>query len=745
MSKLNTYGEFKKFINGYYWYAGLRRAFVVLFPSIVLYHFGLLGSWIMMPLGASMIGLGDVVGAMQRRVTAMLMSIAYFFTVALLAGYARDYFWLSVLALIILSFVGSLIGVYGKRVTNMGSAGLTIGIFFMDTHFVPSHILWNATAMTFGGLFYLLVFFISYKLRPYRLIEQLLGENLIEVAQLLRIKSEFYTKNFDNKNLLSRMMQEQVTLRSQQENIREVILKTRMIVDRSSRRGRALFLIFLDIFDLFEQIVNSQQDYTKLHKAFDDTHILSYLGKYMQGLAKELQQLGLDVQAGSKATSTEDLDIAMLKCKDVFYSLRDSRMNAANMEDYIMLRQVIYVVQSMTERVKRLRLAASFDKKTLDDVQSSTEGLLSFLPKQQYGWQLFVNNLSLKSDMFRHALRVTIALLTGFFIEYFFKLGHSYWIMMTTVIVLKPSFSFARERNIQRILGTVAGGIISFVIVYYVQNSTVLFILLCLATLMCYSFSDINYFVFVIGITMMVVLLYSFIAPHMFDRVLLERIMNSLIGALIAFLASLFILPNWGNRYIQNYISEMISASNAYFTAVSKCFIGAPSTDMELKLKRKDFTIALANLSDNFQRMLTDPKRQRQHLQSIYKFVALSHTLFSYTVSLARFAINRKHEYDPDDFKSRIDRIEYNFSVTKNLMEGSANAGELQKLLPPNMKLVNMLEEQRKRMQKTAEDAHGMSIGKYVTEYKTIQGLLELINSVVCDAGKTVAVFVKQG
>jgi len=741
---LNTYGEFKKFITGYNWYAGLRRAFVVLVPSIVLYRMGMLGAWIMMPLGASMVGLGDVVGAMQRRVTAMLESIAYFFIAALLAGYARDYFWLSLLVLIVLSFVGSLIGVYGKRVTNMGSAGLTIGIFFMDTHFVPSHILWNATAMVFGGLFYLLVFFISYKLRPYRLIEQLLGENLIEVSKLLNIKSEFYKKNFDNKALLNRMMQEQVTLRSQQENIREVILKTRMIIDQTSKRGRALFLIFLDLFDLFEQIVNSQQDYTKLHKAFDDTHILSYLGKYMQGLAKELQQLGLDVQAGSKATSTEDLDIAMLKCKDVFYSLRDSRMNAANMEDYIMLRQVIYVAQSMTERVKRLRLAASFDKKTLENIQSSTEGLLSFLPKQEYGIQLFFSNLSLKSDMFRHALRVTIALLTGFFIEFFFKLGHSYWIMMTIVIVLKPSFSFARKRNIQRILGTIVGGVISFIIVYFVQNQTVLFVLLCLGTLMCYSFLEINYFVFVVGITMLVVMSYSFIAPHVLDKVLLERIMNSLIGAAIGFFASLFIFPSWESRLVQQYIAEMIRASKSYFLVVSKCFIGEPFTDMELKLKRKDFTIALANLSDNFQRMLTDPKKQQQHLQATYKFVALSYTLFSYTVSLAQFALNRKHEYNPDDFKSRIDRIEYNFSVTKELMDGKATINELQKLLPPNMKLVNMLEYQRKRLQRTSDNnTHNMSIGKYVTEYKTIQGLLELINSVVCDTGKTVAVFAK--
>jgi uncharacterized membrane protein YccC len=741
---LNTYGEFKKFINGYYWYAGLRKAFVVLLPSIVLYHFGRLDSWIMMPLGASMVGLSDVVGAMQRRVTSMLLIIAYAFVAALLAGYTRDFFWLSLLVLIVLSFVGSLIGVYGKRITNMGSTGLTIGIFFMDIHFVPSNILWNATTMTFGGLFYLLVFFVSYKLRPYRLIEQLLGENLIEVAKLLRIKSGFYKKNFDNKTLLNRMMQEQVTLRSQQENIREVILKTRMIIDQTSKRGRALYLIFLDIFDLFEQIVNSQQDYTKLHKAFDDTHILTYLGKYMQGLANELQQLGLDVEAGGKATSTEDLSVAMLKCKDVFYSLRDSRMNAENMEDYIMLRQVIYVVQSMTERVRRLRLAASFDKETLEDVQSPTEGLLSFLPKQQYDIRLFFSNLSLKSDMFRHALRVTIALLAGFFVEYFFKLGHSYWIMMTTVIVLKPSFSFARERNIQRILGTIAGGAISFVIVYFVKSPTVLFVLLCLATLMCYSFSDINYMVFVIGLTMLVVMSYSFIAPHVFDMVLLERIMNSLIGAAIGFLASLFIFPSWESRVIQQYITDMINASNAYFTVMSKCFTGEPSSDMELKLKRKDFTIALANLSDNFQRMLTEPKKQRLHLQATYRFVAISHTLFSYSVSLASFALDRKHAYDPGDFKSRIDRIEYNFSVTKKLLTGNAQVDELHKLLPPNMKLVNMLEEQRKRFQKTTdENERDTSIAKYVTEYKTIQGLLELINSVVCDAGKTVATFAK--
>lgn len=59
----------------------------------------------------------------------------------------------------------------------------------------------------------------------------------------------------------------------------------------------------------------------------------------------------------------------------------------------------------------------------------------------------------------------------------------------------------------------------------------------------------------------------------------------------------------------------------------------------DFKEIRKDAIIALANLSDNFQRMLSDPKFQ-QHLRikRIHQFVNTSHLLTAYIASLSMYA-----------------------------------------------------------------------------------------------------------
>ena len=59
----------------------------------------------------------------------------------------------------------------------------------------------------------------------------------------------------------------------------------------------------------------------------------------------------------------------------------------------------------------------------------------------------YFENITLKSSQFRHALRVTIAMLTGYFVSLFFPLGHGYWILLTIATILKPAYSISRRRN----------------------------------------------------------------------------------------------------------------------------------------------------------------------------------------------------------------------------------------------------------------------------------------------------------
>lgn len=66
--------------------------------------------------------------------------------------------------------------------------------------------------------------------------------------------------------------------------------------------------------------------------------------------------------------------------------------------------------------------------------------------------------------------------------------------------------------------------------------------------------------------------------------------------------------------------------------------------------------ISLANLSDNFQRMLHDPKNQQKKLEDIHQFVTTSHLLTSYIASISQYSKNKKNytEIDIHSWQQKI-------------------------------------------------------------------------------------------
>src|SRR5690606_13979654 len=129
----------------------------------------------------------------------------------------------------------------------------------------------------------------------YVLTQQILGETFVELGKFLRTKSKFYFENPHYDSLVNEMMKQQIIPREHQESLREILFKTREMVKESTNKSRILMLLFLDSIDLFERIMDSQQDYTYLQKAFGNTRVLKLFGSYIRFLSKELENIGLAI------------------------------------------------------------------------------------------------------------------------------------------------------------------------------------------------------------------------------------------------------------------------------------------------------------------------------------------------------------------------------------------------------------------------------------------------------------------
>ena len=73
-----------------------------------------------------------------------------------------------------------------------------------------------------------------------------------------------------------------------------------------------------------------------------------------------------------------------------------------------------------------------------------------------------------------------------------------------------------------------------------------------------------------------------------------------------------------------------------YFESVAYVFTGQPYNKELSKEKRKYAWVSLANVSDAFTRMLSEPKSKRRDSKEVHRFVVLSHMLVSHMATLSK-------------------------------------------------------------------------------------------------------------
>ncbi|WP_315824156.1 FUSC family membrane protein [Paraflavitalea speifideaquila] len=310
--------EFRKFISSQYLYAGVRITAGAIIPALILNHFGLLSHLMVIPLGALVVSTTDTPGPPQHRRNGMLVSILLNFIIVVIVGLTRHSPWLIGLEIIVFGLFFSLVGVYGNRVNAIGLIALLVFIFNIDSHLASSNIWRDAAWFTLGGTWYAILSLTLYTLRPYKPIQQLLGENLMGIADYLKIKAAFYEKERDTDSLVRELMRLQVSVHLHQDELREMLFRARRVVFESTSKGRILMMMFLDSMDLFERIMTTQQDYESLHKEFDDTEILPVYHRMIMQASEKLHRIGLAVQEGTSYKHDNTLDQAFKETSTIF-------------------------------------------------------------------------------------------------------------------------------------------------------------------------------------------------------------------------------------------------------------------------------------------------------------------------------------------------------------------------------------------------------------------------------------------
>ncbi len=682
--------EIQKFTTSQYWNTGVRITAGVLVPTFLLVQNDWLGRGMPFLWGALFVSLTDSPGPIHHRRNGMIAAIVLNTFTALLIGSGRGHEPVLISLVVAFSFFYSLLGVYGARAGAVGTLALVIMLINLVPYHDHHHYLIDSALIAGGGLWYMLFSLLLYRIRPYRLVEQAIGENLIAMADYVRARGGFYKPDADMKQGFNKLMEEQVRVLRIQDQTRELIFKTRQFVADPSPKSRSLMMIFLDSVDLLEQTLSSYQDYSQLQQNLRESELLRKFHAAVMQLADGLEYIGINIQSGQAVQKQLDLSPII---RDLGFMIGDYRHNAKDHSSYPSLdalQKTLFNMNNISKRMHRLVLYSRLEVE-LDKENPATLEINKTVASQSLEWQVMKENFTLKSNHFRYAIRLTVAMLTGYAVSIVFSLGHTYWVLLTIVTILKPVYAVSRKRNIHRLAGTLTGALAAILLIYFITNTTALVVILVICMIMGYSLLRVNYFGFVLFLTIYIIITFHFLNPLEFKTLIQQRLIDTIVGSVIAGIAARFVFPVWGRAEIELSMKEMLAANHNYFIAAGKQLRKTGTPSHEYKLARKDAMVALTNLSDNFQQMLSEPQQSKGSIP-IHQFVIASHMLNGHIAAL----ITEKYStetIESEPWGQLVEAIQQEFDVAEKQLAsltGHVKKEEEEKSFPTSQALTQL-------------------------------------------------------
>ncbi|PJJ54748.1 FUSC family membrane protein [Hymenobacter chitinivorans] len=611
---------------------GLRITFAILLPALVFSWLGQFETGLTLSTGAVCISITDLPGPIEHKRNGMLYGNLCLFLVGLLTGLLNHSNWLLGLEVAGLTFVFTMFLVYGARAGAIGSAALLVMILNMDKPLTPAQVLPHSLLLLAGGVWYTVLSLLLHQVRPHRAARQALAECIHAIAQFLTIKADFYTLDTTLDEDYRHLVAQQVVVSEKQDAVREVLFKSRQIVNESTSRGRRLVVTFIDVVDLYEHITATYYDYAALRAQFGHTGILGEVAELIRHMAVELDHIGAAIQANRPYTTRAALKTQLETLKARIDAIGEEGSAGSN----LVLKKILVNLRNLTQRVNDI--LNYFDSAKTGQTYGRELEYSRFVSHDEVDLKSIRDNLTFSSSVFRHAIRMTLACSVGFLASKLLFPGyHSYWILMTTTYMLKPGFSLTKERNYQRILGTLAGGVIGVLILWLIPEKTVQFALMVVLMVISYSFQRTNYIVTVTCLTPFILIMFSLLGVG-YLGVIEERITDTFIGCAIAFSAGYLLFPKWEADQLQVFMRDVLQANLNYLLKLAESISGVAYRQTDYKLVRKNVYVSSANLSAAFQRMLSEPKSTRRNSSEVHEFVVLNHILASNIASITSTA-----------------------------------------------------------------------------------------------------------
>ncbi len=641
---------------------GIRFGIAAIVPLLVAGYFDALAVGIPMTVGVLLTSPSDVPGSFHRRVIGVSFSILIAVLASILTGFAAQttYFFVPVLAVLVFSF--SMISVYGFRASLIAFSGLFAIVLSLTNVSAESSVFQRALLIGCGGVWYLGLTALLHWLRRRKETDALLAEAFELTADYLETRNKVLSNEPGKEEEHQKELFElQTSLNEKHETIRELLISRRRNFGRSGVVRKKL-LVFMELLDILELGMANPVNPQKMRELFKDRQeILEPVKEWNRLMAVQLRRIAQVWRKQRKYIP----DKTLVKQKEqVWKNFRDLETSAEVLPDrnfLLVFRNLLVFKEKQFQKLLSIeRLLRDWEGRI--DRQIKKKDAQRFLTTQDYDFKTLQDNLDFDSPIFRHSLRLAVTLVAGFFLGKIFDFQNSYWILLTTLVIMRPGYALTHDRFKQRLYGTLAGGAIAVSLVFLVQNRVVYGILAVVCLILAFSMIQKNYKTAAAFITLNVVFVYSLLRPDVLE-VIQFRVLDTIVGAVLAFLANKLLWPTWEEAGIKNFIVGSIRANLAYLQEIEELYRKKGEVPTSYRLARKKAFLAIGDLNAAFQRMAQEPKSGESELAQVFQLASVNQEFLSSAASLGTFIYSHSTTAASDHFVSYMSSIRLNLET----------------------------------------------------------------------------------
>ncbi|RRV14293.1 TIGR01666 family membrane protein [Stutzerimonas xanthomarina] len=564
------------------------------------------------------------------RLNALLVTLLCFSIAAVAVELLFPYPWLFVAGLALSTFALVMLGALGERYGAIAQATLILAIYSMiaaDQRDGALQHLWRDPMLLVAGAAWYGLLSVGWNaLFAHQPVQQSLARLYRELGLYFRYKAALFepVRQLDVEQRRLELAQQNGRVVSALNAAKETLLN-RLGNGRDGGKINHYLKLYFLAQDLHERVSSSHYPYQALAEAFFHSDVLFRCQRLLRLQASACADLGEAIQMRQVFRYSEANGQALEDLQASLEHLREQNNPA--------WRGLLRSLRALSGNLSTLQrqLASASDPGTLEGEQDS-----SLLDRQPQSLREAVNRIRLQltptSLLFRHALRMTIALVCGYAVLHAIHPEQGYWVLLTTVFVCQPNYGATRIKLVQRISGTLLGLIAGWALFDLFPSQPIQALFAVVAGVVFFATRSTRYTLATAAITLMVLFCFNQVGDGY--GLIWPRLFDTLLGSLIAAAAVFLILPDWQGRRLNQVVANTLSCNSDYLRQIMRQYDSGKRDDLAYRLARRNAHNADAALSTTLSNMLLEPGHFRKDAETGFRFLILSHTLLNYLSGL---------------------------------------------------------------------------------------------------------------